>query len=267
MTDLEQSVRLIERAGKEILRYRDAHTGNRSFIQRCETESYEVLKNLQSQTGLPLVSKFDNPEIDIRKDWEEFWLVSPLLGKKSLKEGKDDFAISIAKISHKRPVLGIIFAPADKVMFIATDNKPYKIKNFSFGKDEDVNILLQEQNVIRKPIEGFFLKILKSKNQMNKKTERFLENFKAYQEGSLKEVVDQSPLKLSGIAEGKYDYYPHLKPIHEWEIAAFDALITASGNMVTKKDGILSLEYNTVKLKFPAFIAKSNFQFDSTEIN
>ncbi|MBZ9730642.1 hypothetical protein LB467_13180 [Salegentibacter sp. JZCK2] len=267
MTEIEQAIRLIQCAGKEILRYRDTHTGNRSFSQRCETESYEVLKNLLYRTGLPIVSKFNNPDFDIRKDWEEFWLVSPLLGKKSLKEGKDDFAVSIAKISRKRPVLGIIYAPADKVLFIAINNKPYKIKNFSFGENEDKTLLLQEKNLIRKPVEGFFLKILKSKNLMNKKTEKFLEDFKAYQEGSLKEVVDQSPLKLCGIAEGKYNYYPHLKPVPEWEIAAFDALITASGNMMTKKDGILPLEYNTEKLKLPAFIAKSNFQFDSTELN
>lgn len=268
MKDLEQAIKAIQLAGKEILKCSEEPNGSRSLSKECEAVSYDILNNLLSPTRLPVISKFDKPEFSTRKDWKEFWLISPLLGKKSLVEGKDDFAVSIAKISQNRPVLGLIYAPGQKTLFISTpDNKPYKIEDLPLEEAVGLTALLQKKHLIPKPIEGFFLKILKRKAFMNQKTEKFLEDFKAYQKGSLKEVVDPSPLRLCGIVEGKYDYYPHLNPVPEWEIAAIDALITASGNMITKKDGILPLEYNTAKLKFSAFIAKSNFQYDSTPLN
>lgn len=267
MKDFEQAIKAIQ-PGKEILKCREEHIGRKSLSKECEAASYDILKNILSPTRLPIISKFDKPEFNARKDWKEFWLISPLLGKKDLMEGKNDFAVSIAKISQKRPVLGVIYAPAQHTLFISTpNNKPYKIVDLPLEEVVKSTALLQKKNLILKPIEGFFLKILKRKAFMNQKTEKFLEDFKAYQKGSLKEVVDPSPLRLFGIVEGKYDYYPHLNPVPEWEIAAMDALITASGNMITKKDGILPLEYNTAKLKFSAFVAKSNFQYDSTVLN
>lgn len=101
---------------------------------------------------------------------------------------------------------------------------------------------------------------------MNAKTEKYLNDFKLHKGGAIQEKVDESPMNLIGIAEGKYDFHPHLKTIYEWDIAPFDALITASGNRITQKDGILPLEYNSKKLKFSSFIAKNNFDIDSIDL-
>lgn len=205
-------------------------------------------------------------EFEIRKQWNRFWIITPLLGKKNLREGKDDYVFAIAKIEDQRPALGVIVAPEKREMFISKDNRAYKIKGINFDTTINVKSFLKKQNLIKKPIEGFFFTILKKKHRMNIRTERFLSDFKAYKKGAIQEIIDDSPMNLCGIAEGKYDYYPHLSTVMEWDIAAFDTLITASGYMITQKDGILPLQYNSRDFKFPGFIAKNNFEYDSVDL-
>lgn len=241
--------------------------GNQSIARKCELYNSNQLKSIVTQMGYPCISKFDTPYYDERKKWDSFWLLSPLIGKKSFREGKDDFLFAITKIKNKRPIFTTLFAPQKKELFFAINNKAYKLKNVNSSLNIEIEDLLTENNQISKPIEGFFFTIMKNKNRMNAKTENFLDDFKLHKRGTIQEKIDESPMNLIGIAEGKYDFYPHLKSINEWDIAPFDALITASGNRITQKDGILPLEYNSKRLKFPAFIAKNNFDIDSINLN
>jgi|GEM_PF-2671782 3'(2'), 5'-bisphosphate nucleotidase len=258
-------IKVILETGYEVLKIKN-EKNNHSVSKISEQISYKRLKSFAVKSQLPFISKFDNDDFEIRKHWTSFWILSPIIGKKSLREGKDDFIIAITKIENKRPSFTIIFAPLKNELFIGIKNKAYKIENISLLLNLNLDEILTEKNRINKPIEGFFFNILKSRNRMNYKIEKFLNDFKLHKSGSIREIVDESPMNLIGMAEGKYDFYPHLKTIYEWDIAPFDALITASGNRITQNDGILPLEYNSKKFKFPAFIAKNNFDIDSIDL-
>lgn len=243
-----------------------AHDGKTSLVKKCETTNYWLLKQIASETNLPYISKFEQVDFETREHWNSFWMLSPLLGKKQLREGSSNVLIAITKIENRRPVFSLLLLPKKNELFIAINQKAYKIEGFKPNSNLTLDEFLIDANLLQKPIEGFFFTILKNKRKMNSKTEEFLEHFKLYKSGSIKETVDESPLNLMGIAEGRYDFHPHLKTIYEWDLAPFDALITASGNRITKKDGIMPLRYNSESLRFPGFIAKTNFDTDSIDL-
>lgn len=265
MTEFEKTVKVILETGNQILNTINEKNRN-SIGKRSEQISYERLKSFALESQLPIISKFDKEDYDTRKNWNSYWILSPIIGKKNLREQKDDFLIGITKIKKQRPSLVILFAPARNELFIGENNKAYAISNLNPNSAQNRDELLKEENRINKPIESLFFNILKSKTKMNARTENFLSEFKLHKSGAIKETVNDSPMNLIGIAKGKYDFYPHLKSVNEWDIAPFDALITFSGNRVTQKDGILPLEYNTEKLKFPDFIAKNNFDIDGIDL-
>lgn len=266
MTEFQIALNNVLEISKQIRAAINEHNGKHSIVRKCEQISYDQLKSIPLETELPFISKYDQLSFEERKSWNSFWIVSPIIGKKNLREGKDDFLVAVTKIQHKRPSFTIISAPKKNTLFISFNNKAYKIESIDLSTNVGINELLTDDNLINKPIEDFFFTIMKNRNRMNVKTERFIEDFKLYKSGSIQEVIDESPMNLIGIAEGKYDFHPHLKSIYEWDIAPFDAIISASGNRVTQKDGILPLSYNSKTLKFSVFIAKNNFDIDSIDL-
>lgn len=266
MTEFQIALNKVLEISKQIRTAINEHNGKHSIVRKCEQISYNKLKSIPLETELPFISKYDQSSFEERKNWYSFWIVSPIIGKKNLREGKSDFLIGITKVEKRRPSFAFLINPQKEELFIGIKNKAYKIENVNSALNADIDILLTEENRINKPIEGFFFTIVKDKNIMNAKTEKYLNDFKLHKGGAIQEKVDESPMNLIGIAEGKYDFHPHLKTIYEWDIAPFDALITASGNRITQKDGILPLEYNSKKLKFSSFIAKNNFDIDSIDL-
>lgn len=266
MTEFNAAFKVISEIQKQFCSISNAHDGKAFSVRKSEINTYEILKLLALETQQPFISKFDQVDYDTRKHWESFWMLSPLLGKKQLREGSSDVLTAITKIENKRPVFSLMLLPKKNQLFIAIDEKAFKIENFKSKSNLTLDELLVEDHLIQKPIEGFFFTIMKNKHNMNTKTEKFLEHFKLYKSGAIKETIDESPLNLIGIAEGVYDFHPRLKTINEWDIAPFDALITASGNRITQKDGIMPLSYNSEKLRFSGFIAKNNFETDSIDL-
>ena len=266
MTELSTVLNRIFELNRQLLLAIKEHNGKKSIVRKCEQISYNHLRSIALESQLPFISKFDQVDFEERKNWSSFWILSPIIGKKQLREGKSDFLIAITKIEKQRPTFSLLLSPLEKELYISINNKAYKIIDFELFKRSGIDSWLTENNRINKPIEGFFFNIMKNKNRMNAKTENYIENFKLNKSGAIQEKIDESPKNLIGIATGEYDIYLHFKVINEWDIAPFDALITASGNRVTQKDGILPIIYNSERLKIPSFVAKNNFDVDSINL-
>lgn len=265
MTEFQVALSKVLEIYKLIQSAIEEHNGRHSIVRKCEQTSYNQLKSIAIATDLPYLSKYDQLSFEERKSWSSFWILSPLIGKKQMREGKSDFLIGITKVEKQRPTFSLLLAPQKEELFIGINSKAYKINISSLSLDTEIDQLITEDNLISEPAEGLFFSILKKRNKMNIRTEKFLDDFKMHKSGAIQEKVDESPMNLIGIAEGKYDFYVDFKAIYEWDIAPFDALISASGNRVTQKDGILPLEYNSKRLKFSSFIAKNNADIDSID--
>lgn len=267
MTEFKIALNNILEINKQLQITIEEHDGKKSIVRKCEQISYKLLKSIALESRLPFISRCDQVDFEERKKWNSFWVLSPIIGKKELREEKSDFLIGITKIEKQRPTFSLLLVPQKRELFIGINNKAYRIETIEASLNLGIDKLLTEKNRINTPIAGFFYTIMKNKNRMNEKTEKFLDDFKLYKSGAIQEKIDESPMNLIGIAKGTYDFFPHFKSIYEWEIAPFDALITASGNRLTQKDGILPLIYNSKTLKFSAFIAKSNSDIDSIDLN
>ena len=64
-----------------------------------------------------------------------FWLIDPLDGTKEFIKERDEFTINIALIKHNRPILGIIYAPALKVLY------------FAFSKGGSFKAVINDENM------------------------------------------------------------------------------------------------------------------------
>lgn len=267
MPEIKVAVKTILKAGQALMKEKSDMAGKSAQTKKCEEVSYCVLKEGLTATRLPLLSKFDALPYDERKVWEQFWMVAPLLGGKSFRAGRNDYLISVTKIMGNRPVSAVLLSPERDALCIAIGNhKAYKVKGLDPNSRVNVGQLLNESNQLDTTSDDFFLRILKDKPVMNRKTERFIQRLVNHTSGAFREEIDGSPTNLLGIAEGKYHVYPHLSTVAEWDLAAFDALIHACGYMVTQADGIMPLQYNSRSLKFNSFIAKTNFEFDTLAI-
>ena len=57
-------------------------------------------------------------EFSIRKKWNYCWIVDPVDGTKEFVNCNGEFTVNIALIKNGKPVLGVIYVPAIKVLLL-----------------------------------------------------------------------------------------------------------------------------------------------------
>jgi 3'(2'), 5'-bisphosphate nucleotidase len=177
---------------------------------------------------------------------EFYWAVDPLDGTKEFLKQNDEFTVNIALMNKGIPILGLIYAPALKLMYIGS----------LFGT-----------RIFRKRIDNYWIDLMKEKSYSRKtnnlliaisrshpstdldKWLKTIKNFETIQIGS--------SLKFCSVAEGLVDLYPRYGNTHIWDTAAGHAIINASGGVINNlKNGELIYSDNLLN---GYFIAKSSY--------
>ena len=180
----------------------------------------------------------DNKLIEGLKD---FWLIDPIDGTYDYINDLEEFTINAGLILNKKPIAGLIYAPAKKRMF------------FSYGKDLAFEL-----------INGKPLKLNSSKN-FNKNEIKFVsysnnlkpEIEKIHKRLNVKTYIRmKSSLKFCVIAAGEYDGYVAEPRAFEWDIAAGHAILKHAGGNVTDFDGN-EIFYGKKDFMNPSLILKS----------
>ena len=78
------------------------------------------------------------------------------------------------------------------------------------------------------------IRVVASRSHMNPETETFIAALE--KQGQVELVSSGSSLKLCMVAEGLADVYPRIAPTMEWDTAAAQAVVEASGGQVVKFD-------------------------------
>ena len=170
-----------------------------------------------------------------------FWLVDPLDGTKEFIAGRDEFTVNIALIEGKRPVLGVVGAPALGVLYAASG--PGAVTK-RVGGGAPVPIRAR-----RAPADG--LSVLMSRLHGSRPDlDRFLETFPIKEK-----LAAGSSLKFCWLAEGRADLYPRFGPTNEWDTAAGHAVLVAAGGTVRTLDGA-DLVYGKPEFRNPHFVAR-----------
>jgi 3'(2'), 5'-bisphosphate nucleotidase len=168
-----------------------------------------------------------------------FWLVDPLDGTKEFISKNGEFTVNIGLIENKRPVLGVVLAPARGLAWWGAEGH---------GAMRRENGEVMPIKVRARPAQGAVA--VASRSHRDAETDAWLAA-----EGITDTISAGSSLKFCLVAEGKADAYPRFGPTMEWDTAAGDAVLRAAGGRVETTGGQPFL-YVKPSFRNPGFIAR-----------
>ena len=215
-------------AGKAILKYyrKDSIKSQKidgSPLTNADQESHLIICKILKHTGYHIVSE----EGDCHYINEKiYWLVDPLDGTKDYLAANDEFTVNIALINNCKPILGVVYAPALNELYAGVVGLgAWQIKN-------EQKTTLNEK---------------KKSDDTSMATSRFHNqsdtNIFAKTNNISKVISMGSALKYARIALGEIDVYPRLVGSSEWDTAAGQAVLEASGGFLIDWHTKLPLRY------------------------
>ena len=197
-------------------------------------------KIIELTPTIPIISEETSENKSI-KDLKDFWLIDPIDGTYDYINNLDEFTINAGLIINKKPVAGLIYAPAKKRMFYSYDeNQAFELINGS-------KVKLDSTKEFNKDEIKFVSYSSKVKPEISK----------IHREFNVKKLVRmKSSLKFCVIAAGEYDGYVAEPRACEWDIAAGHAILKHSGGNVTDFNG-KEILYGKENFKNPSLILKN----------
>lgn len=187
----------------------------------------------------------------VRREWTRYWLVDPLDGTKEFINRNGEFTVNIALIEHGLPVLGVVFAPVQDMLYGgATQLGAWKEKAG------------QRERIRTAPINEARgkLRVVASRRHAGEELEAWLGRLQE-RFPDLELLSMGSSLKICLVAEGSADIYPRLAPTCEWDTAAAQAVLEAAGGLLTDT-GFTPYRYNAKdELLNPHFFAFGDAAF------
>ncbi|TVQ64921.1 MAG: 3'(2'),5'-bisphosphate nucleotidase CysQ [Balneolaceae bacterium] len=215
---LELALRAANEAGRVILEHYRDHPDTRlkedgSPLTIADRRSHEVIRDLLSESGIPLVSEEGDHSL---QQAERYWLVDPLDGTKDFLACNDEFVVNIALIEGDYPVLGVMLAPALNELYCC-------------GPGESVwSVRNGKTSVIGTADRSSELSMAVSRFHNSAASGLFAE-----QNDVKKMMPVGSALKFGRIALAEIDLYLRQVGTSEWDTAAGQAILEAAGGSVT----------------------------------
>ncbi len=255
-------------AGKEILKIYELDftvelKKDKSPVTLADKAAHLVIVKCLKSTGLPLLSEEGRGiPFQERKNWGTFWMIDPLDGTKEFIKKNGEFTVNIALIQNGIPVLGVIWVPVKSILYFGEQSLgAFKVTGMTRIPTEITQLIRDENKLPQKTdrqgatcTPNEFV-IVASRSHLSVETKKFIE--------SLEEKYDKitmtsigSSLKLCLVAEGKADIYPRFAPTMEWDTAAGQAIVQATGKVVRDYETHLPMRYNKKNLLNNWFIAE-----------
>jgi 3'(2'), 5'-bisphosphate nucleotidase len=176
-----------------------------------------------------------------------FFLIDPLDGTKEFVAGRNEFTVNLALVTHGRPLLGVIGAPALGLIWRGVVGRGAE-RLVTKGTSIEQAVPIHTRSA---PPRGEPWVAAVSRSHGDNRTEAFIDS----RPGAIRLQLG-SAVKLGRVAEGGVDIYPRLAPTSEWDIAAGHAVVTAAGGKVTDSKGA-EIRFGSAQDGFivPEFIA------------
>ena len=185
------------------------------------------------------------PSFAERQQWQQYWLVDPLDGTTEFIERTGEFCVNIAFIENHQPVLGVIYAPALKLVYQAS-------RGLGAFKYTECDIYSPVTTCRVGPCKRVALS-----RRHGQRTHHYAERL-----GEHQFVYRGSALKICLVAEGSADVFPRFGKTSEWDTAAGQCILEEAGGRLVDLNG-QELQYNTKSsLINPEFIAVGDWQHD-----
>jgi 3'(2'), 5'-bisphosphate nucleotidase len=228
---------------------------DKSPLTEADKQANDIINSHLKPTNVPIISE-ENKQTDysIRKTWDTCWVVDPVDGTKEFIKRNGEFTVNIALVSKQKPILGVIYVPATKVLYVADVNTKTAFKAELKSHNTTVEAVIEMAQPLKpQSLSDTLVRVVGSRSHMSQETLDFTETLK--KEGNDVEIVSKgSSLKFCLIAEGNADVYPRFAPTMEWDTAAGQAICNAVGVEVISKETDKSLLYNKENLLNPWFL-------------
>lgn len=255
-------------AGQEIVKIYNTdftvdYKKDNSPVTLADKNASDKIETLLAPLNIPFLSE-ESEEVnyEVRKKWEQYWLVDPLDGTKEFVKKSKEFTVNIALINNRNAEIGVIYAPLLNELYFAAKNLgAYKLAPINSNEFINNSIFLSLDDIILKatklPIHHNLNEFVVVASKSHLSTETF-EHIKqlGHQHKSIKTINIGSSLKLCLIAEGLAHQYPRFGNIMEWDTAAGHAILNESGAEIIDQTTQLPLIYNKQNLKNNWFIAQ-----------
>ena len=199
-----------------------------------------IKKILELTPNIPIISE-ETSDNKSKSNFLNFWLIDPIDGTHDYINNLDEFTINAGLIINRKPVAGLIYAPAKKRMFYSYG------ENLSFELINDKPIKLEGSKNFNKNE----IKFVSYSNKIKPEIEII------HKKLNVKKFVRmKSSLKFCVIASGEFDGYVAEARASEWDIAAGHAILRHAGGTVTDFNDNEIL-YGKKDFKNPSLILKS----------
>lgn len=242
--------KLVRQAGKELMRiYRKDDDidvelkQDDSPVTIADLRSNQILVNgLKAlDDSIPIISE-ENEAIpwEVRKDFEEFWIIDPLDGTKEFIKELDEFTIHLALVQENKVVLGIIYAPVYDELYYAWK-----------GGGSWISLNGDERRLAGHAVDFDLsqLRIMRSRSNLDPLTMEYIERF---DDPIL--ITLGSGLKFVQLITGQADYYPRARTyMKEWDIAPAQIILEEAGGGVYQWSVDEPLQYNKKEMTVKGF--------------
>lgn len=180
-------------------------------------------------------------EIKVDQAPARFWLVDPLDGTREFVSRNGEFSVSIGLVVDRRPVLGVLRAPALDISWMSAGPGTACVQ-----RPGQAPVPIRAR---RMPTAGAVA--VQSRSHGDRAA---VEAF-ASEHGVTEIRACGSALKFGMLAEGEADLYPRFGPTMEWDTCAGHAILEAAGGRVETLAGG-ALLYGKTAFRNPDFIAR-----------
>lgn len=184
----------------------------------------------QIAPDLPVIAEESVAAGNIPEHGNRFALVDPLDGTKEFINKRGEFTVNIGIIENGVPVMGVVYAPALKRLFVADSRFSAWQASAEPGSTVPAPENRSKLSIRRAPDAG--VTAIASKSHRSDETNAFLDS------QNVADIISAgSSLKFCLIAAGEADLYPRHGRTMEWDTAAGQAVAEAAGARVTETDG------------------------------
>jgi 3'(2'), 5'-bisphosphate nucleotidase len=246
LVDIDKLSEIARKAGAKIMEiyaYTDFSgivdfKADNSPLTLADKEANKIIEeSLRELYTYPIISEEGkNIPYELRRGWEQFWLVDPLDGTKEFIKRNGEFTVNIALMEHNKPLIGVIYAPVPDILYVGIIGKE------AFKIEKGIKSVIKTNQKKTK------LVAVGSRSHALPEDEAVLSNY---------DIVDKtsigSSLKFCLLAEGKADLYFRSGPTMEWDTAAGQAILEAAGGKMYNQSG-KDFSYNKESLLNGGFL-------------
>lgn len=174
-----------------------------------------------------------------------FWLIDPLDGTKEFLKRNGEFTVNIALVEGDHLVLGVVHVPALGVTYAAAGPGTATRQQGSGAPQPIASRIVPERGAV----------VVHSRSHENNDAfARYLATLDAPEAR-----VSGSSVKFCLLAAGEADLYPRFGPTMEWDTAAGQAVLEATGGSVVTLDGA-PFRYAKPGFRNPGFLARGRMK-------